>query len=133
MGKGPLLERRAFWWNHHVHRYWRAHDQGIDSPCTIHHEDQSRGASRAQVLGLDWRVNPIIPVNLSADVDLEGGVRRIGSDDRAPQVFLMRFWSHAYVHGIRKACRMDHSNVHAFDVAPLLAVSFRLRFVHKTS
>merc|ERR1712118_379092 len=41
-----------------------------------------------QVQRVDRWVYPLLAEHLPADVDLEGGVRRVGPDDRAPQVLL---------------------------------------------
>merc|ERR1712139_454050 len=43
---------------------------------------------RAQVLGLDWRLDPVLPVDLPADVDFQAGVRRVWPVHCAPQVLL---------------------------------------------
>merc|ERR1712151_1432348 len=90
--QGPVLQCGVVWWNHHVRRHRRTHDQRTDSPRAFYHENQSRGSSRAQVLSLDRRVDPFFPVDFPANVDLEGGVRRVWSDNRAPQVLLMYLW-----------------------------------------
>merc|ERR1719199_486453 len=43
---------------------------------------------RAQVLGLDRRLHPLVALHLPADVDLQAGVRRVRPLHRAPQVLL---------------------------------------------
>merc|ERR1711879_347882 len=45
-------------------------------------------APRAQVLRLDRRLHPRLALHLPADVDLQGGVRRVWSLDCPPQVLL---------------------------------------------
>merc|ERR1711924_397185 len=55
------------------------------APSTIDQGDRSPGA---QLLGLDRRVDPVVAVDVPANVDLEDGVRRVRADHRAPQVLL---------------------------------------------
>merc|ERR1712151_1196046 len=74
-----------------------AHDQRADSTCALHHEDQSRGSSREKVLGVDRWVDPVVFVHFPADVDFEGGVRRVWSNNRAPQVLLICLFA-SFVH-----------------------------------
>merc|ERR1712187_1094353 len=50
--------------------------------------DQGRGTSGAQVLGVDWWLNPVLAEHLPADVDLEGRVRRVRPHHRSPEVLL---------------------------------------------
>ncbi|CAN0562001.1 unnamed protein product, partial [Ectocarpus sp. 12 AP-2014] len=57
----------------------------------VYHEDQGCGTPRAQVLGVDRWLHPRVPVDVPADVDLQGGVRRVRAVDRAPQVLLSVF------------------------------------------
>merc|ERR1712151_1458794 len=68
-----------------------AHDQRADSACALHHEDQSRGSPREKVLSVDRWVDPVVFVHFPADVDFEGGIRRVWSNYCAPQVLLMCF------------------------------------------
>merc|ERR1719171_2676427 len=42
----------------------------------------------AQVLRVDWRIHSGLALHLPADVDLQGGVRRVGPLDCSPQVLL---------------------------------------------
>merc|ERR1712098_195991 len=51
--------------------------------------DQGYLAAGAQVLCVDRGVDPFVPVDVPADVDLEAGVRRERADDRPPQVLLI--------------------------------------------
>merc|ERR1712054_479837 len=51
-------------------------------------EGEDHRAPRAQVLGLDRRLDSVLPVDLPADVDLEAGVRRVWPVHRPPQVLL---------------------------------------------
>merc|ERR1739842_214587 len=62
-----------------------------DKARSIHNEDQSGCTTRAQVLCVDWWFNPLLFEYLPADVDLEGGVRRVWAHNCAPQVLLSRF------------------------------------------
>jgi actin beta/gamma 1 len=48
--------------------------------------------SRAQVLCVDWWLDPVITEHFSADVDFEGRIRRIRANDRAPQMLLKQIW-----------------------------------------
>merc|ERR1712146_746472 len=57
-------------------------------PLPRHDEDQDHRPAGAQVLGLDWRIDPCVALDVPADVDLEGGVRRVGPGHRPPQVLL---------------------------------------------
>merc|ERR1712098_350689 len=67
-----------------------AHDEGAHGAGAVDDEDQGHRAAGAQVLGLDRRLDPVVTVDLPADVDLEAGVRRERADDRPPQVLLIR-------------------------------------------
>merc|ERR1711907_576102 len=58
------------------------------SDAPVHHEDQDHCPAGAQVLCVDWRIDPRVALHLPADVDLQGGVRRVWPVDRAPQVLL---------------------------------------------
>merc|ERR1712216_871256 len=51
-------------------------------------EGQGDRAARAQVLGLDRRLDPLVALDVPADVDLEAGVRRVGPVHCPPQVLL---------------------------------------------
>merc|ERR1711924_544375 len=51
-------------------------------------EGQDHRAARAQVLGVDRRLDPLVALDLPADVDLQAGVRRVGPVHRPPQVLL---------------------------------------------
>merc|ERR1712146_15049 len=62
--------------------------QGADRSGPVDHEDQDHRPPGAQVLGVDWRLHPGLAVDLPADVDLQGGVRRVGPVDCPPQVLL---------------------------------------------
>merc|ERR1712083_521484 len=42
-----------------------------------------------EVLSVDRWLNPVITEHLPADVDFEGGIRRVGSDHRPQEVLLM--------------------------------------------
>merc|ERR1711939_155011 len=62
--------------------------QGADGARARLDEGQDHRAAGAQVLGVDWRLHPLVALHLPADVDLEAGVRRVGPLDRPPQVLL---------------------------------------------
>merc|ERR1711990_946256 len=62
--------------------------EGDDRARAVDHEDQGRRAPGAQVLRVDWRLHPRLALDVPADVDLEAGVRRVWTLDRAPQVLL---------------------------------------------
>merc|ERR1711933_63579 len=74
--------------HHDVYGHWRAHDKGAYSFGALNDEDQGRGTSGAQVLGVDWWLNPVLAEHLPADVDLEGRVRRVRPHHRSPEVLL---------------------------------------------
>lgn len=57
-------------------------------PGTALDEDQGGGSPRAQVLRLDRRLHPRLPVYLPADVDRQERVRRVGAVHCAPEVLL---------------------------------------------
>merc|ERR1712083_93662 len=42
-----------------------------------------------EVLGVDWWLDPVVTEHFPADVDFEGGVRRVWPDHRPQEVFLM--------------------------------------------
>jgi actin-related protein len=65
-------------------------EKEIKALASRFHEDQDRRAARAQILGLDRRLHLGFSLHLSADVDLQAGVRRIWSSDCSPQVLLDR-------------------------------------------
>merc|ERR1712196_674136 len=51
-------------------------------------EGQDHRAPGAQVLRVDRRLDPLVALDLPADVDLQAGVRRVGPVHRPPQVLL---------------------------------------------
>merc|ERR1711972_1270254 len=63
-------------------------DKGAHCFGALNDEDQGRGTSGAQVLGVDWRLDPVLAEHLPADVDLEGRVRRVRPYHRPPEVLL---------------------------------------------
>merc|ERR1711959_738016 len=65
-----------------------ADDEGADGARAVDDEDQGDRAAGAEVLSLDWRVDPVVAVDVPADVDLEAGVRREWANDCPPQVLL---------------------------------------------
>merc|ERR1719172_444210 len=88
--QGPLRQRGSLGWHYDVLGHRRAHDERADGFGAFDDEDQGGGAPRAEVLGVDWRVHPLLAEYLPADVDLQGGVRRVGPDHRASEVLLSR-------------------------------------------
>mmetsp|Transcript_17140 Transcript_17140/g.52081 ORF Transcript_17140/g.52081 Transcript_17140/m.52081 type:complete len:458 (-) Transcript_17140:233-1606(-) len=86
--QGPLLQHRPLGGHDHVPRHRRAHDQGAHGARAVDDEDQGRRAARAQVLGLDRRLDPLVALDVPVHVDLQGGVRRVGPGHRPPQVLL---------------------------------------------
>ena len=86
--QGPLLEHRPLRRHDHVPGHRRAHDQGAHGPRALHDEDQGHRAPGAQVLRLDRRLHPLVPLHVPVDVDLQGRVRRVRPGHRPPQVLL---------------------------------------------
>merc|ERR1712217_768623 len=43
------------WWHHDVSRHRRTHDEGVDRPRAVNHEDQGCRTARAYVLCVDRR------------------------------------------------------------------------------
>merc|ERR1719168_474163 len=59
------------------------------SPLLPHPPSRSRSSlPREEVLRLDRRIHPGLPLHLPADVDLQAGVRRVRPRYRPPQVLL---------------------------------------------
>merc|ERR1711982_119983 len=57
-------------------------------PCSLYHQDQDHRSPREEVLRLDRRIHPGLPLNLPADVDLQAGVGRVRPRHCPPQVLL---------------------------------------------
>merc|ERR1719291_985897 len=74
--------------HHHVRRHRRPHVQGDHGARSRLDEGEDHRAARAQVLGVDRRLHPLVALHLPADVDLQAGVRRVRPIYRAPQVLL---------------------------------------------
>merc|ERR1711874_251773 len=53
-----------------------------------HHEDQDHRSTREEVLRLDRRLHPGLPLHLPVHVDLQGGVRRVRCLHRPQEVLL---------------------------------------------
>merc|ERR1719189_3211325 len=62
--------------------------EGDHRSCPIHHQDQDHRSPREEVLRLDRRIHPGLPLHLPADVDLQAGVRRVRPRHCPPQVLL---------------------------------------------
>merc|ERR1719451_57757 len=58
--QGLVRQHRHVWWLHHVPRHPGPSHQGDGCSCTTHHEDQGRCTTRAQILGVDWRVYLVV-------------------------------------------------------------------------
>merc|ERR1712025_1338746 len=86
--EGPVRQHRHVWRYHHVPRYCRQDAEGYHRSCPIHHQDQDHRSPREEVLRLDRRLHPGLPLHLPADVDLQAGVRRVRPRHRPPQVLL---------------------------------------------
>merc|ERR1711981_672345 len=69
-------------------RYCRQDAEGDHRSCPLHHQDQDHRSPRGEVLRLDRRIHPGLPLHLPADVDLQAGVRRVRPSHRPPQVLL---------------------------------------------
>merc|ERR1712012_1091948 len=62
--------------------------EGDHRPCPQHHEDQDHRSTREEVLRLDRRLHPGLPLHLPVHVDLQGGVRRVRCLHRPQEVLL---------------------------------------------
>merc|ERR1712088_1099346 len=86
--EGPVRQHRHVRWHHHVPRYCRQNAEGDHRSCPLHHQDQDHRSPREEVLRLDRRIHPGLPLLLPADVDLQTGVRRVRPRHCPPQVLL---------------------------------------------
>merc|ERR1712228_444672 len=90
-------------------------------------ENQGRGPSRAQVLGVDRWLHPVLAEHLPADVDLQGRVRRVRPNHRPQEVLLsascanhvqsFRWLSGAFAGLSWPACRIDCPGTPRFMLA----------------
>merc|ERR1712226_1072647 len=64
------------------------HAEGDHRPGSFHHQDQDHRSPREEVLCLDRRLHPGLPLHLPADVDLQAGVRRVRPLYHAQEVLL---------------------------------------------
>merc|ERR1712037_381977 len=64
------------------------YDEGAHSSRAFDDENQGGRSSRAEVLGVDRRVDSLLVEHVPADVDFEGGVRRVGPNHCAQEVLL---------------------------------------------
>merc|ERR1711934_1132149 len=62
--------------------------EGDHRPGSLHHQDQDHRSPREEVLRLDRRIHPGLPLHLPAEVDLQAGVRRVRPRHCPPQVLL---------------------------------------------
>merc|ERR1719244_966811 len=85
---GPLRQRCSVRWFHHVPRHCCPHAEGDHRPCPQHHEDQDHRSTREEVLRLNRRLHPGLPLHLPVHVDLQGGVRRVRCLHRPQEVLL---------------------------------------------
>merc|ERR1712018_991531 len=53
-------------WHHHVPRYCRQNAEGDHRSCPLHHQDQDHRSPREEVLRLDRRIHPGLPLHLPA-------------------------------------------------------------------
>merc|ERR1712080_120369 len=68
-----------------------------------HHQDQDHRSPREEVLRLDRRLHPRLPLHLPADVDLQAGVRRVRPLHRPPQVLLnIYIFVYVFIKNIQK-------------------------------
>merc|ERR1712066_435082 len=105
--------------NHHVRRHWRAHDKRVDSACAIDDEDQGRSAPRAEVFGVDWRIDPVFLEHIPADVDQQGRVRRKWPHHCPPEVLLEELALSLALSSSRVCCMREHRRkVHISGKAP---------------
>merc|ERR1711936_408854 len=86
--EGPVRQHCPLRWHHHVPRYCRQDAEGDHRSCPIHHQDQDYRSSREEVLRLDRRIHPGLPLHLPADVDHQAGVRRVRPWHRPQEVLL---------------------------------------------
>merc|ERR1712228_119342 len=86
--EGPVRQHRHVRRHHHVPRYRRQDAEGDHRPGSLHHQDQDHCSSREEVLSLDRRIHPGLPLHLPADVDHQAGVRRVRPIHCPPQVLL---------------------------------------------
>merc|ERR1712114_2359 len=87
--EGPVRQHRHVRRHHHVPRYRRQDAEGDHRPGSLHHQDQDHCSSREEVLRLDRRIHPGLPLHLPADVDHQAGVRRV-RPIHCPQEVLLR-------------------------------------------
>merc|ERR1712032_282597 len=85
---GPVRQHRHVRRHHHVPRYCWPYAEGDHRPRSLHHQDQDHRSPREEVLRLDRRIHPGLPLHLPADVDLQAGVRRVRPRHCPPQVLL---------------------------------------------
>merc|ERR1711923_601066 len=83
-------------WHHHVPRYCRQNAEGDHRPGSLHHQDQDYRSPREEVLRLDRRIHPGLPVHLPADVDHQAGVRRVRPRHCPQKVFLNYYLLYKY-------------------------------------
>merc|ERR1712121_474677 len=88
MGEGPVRQHCPVRRVHHVPRHCRPYAEGDHRSCSQHYEDQDHCSTREEVLCLDRRIHPGLPLHLPADVDLQAGVRRVRPIHCPPQVLL---------------------------------------------
>jgi actin beta/gamma 1 len=83
-----MANKHLVWWYYHVPRSLGPYAEGDHCSCSFVDEGQDHCSSRAEILCLDRWFHSRLSLDLPADVDLEAGVRRERSFDRAPQVLL---------------------------------------------
>jgi actin-related protein len=63
---------------------------------TILHSGPNRRAAGAQILGLDWRLNPLLPEYIPEHVGHQAGVRRVGASNCSSQYVASIFYISAF-------------------------------------
>ena len=115
--EGPVRQHRAVRRHHHVPRYRRQDAEGDHRPRPLHHQDQDHRSPREEVLRLDRRIHPGLPLHLPADVDLQAGVRRVRPIHCPPQVLLSQHSIITFC--INLYCVHNTSYIHLAGVAVL--------------
>jgi len=75
---------------HHVPRSRRSNAEGSHRALARLKQSQDHRSARAEVLGLDRRLDTRLSVDVPADVDQQARVRRVGTVDSAQEVLLIR-------------------------------------------
>lgn len=87
--KGAVQQHCNERWNNNVPGHSRETEQGSDSTGPINNEGEGFRSSGEKILGVDWRFNLVILVDIPKHVDHKGRVPRKRFGNRAQKVFLM--------------------------------------------